>query len=119
MLTALGSFLRTLRDDRNELLKDMAVKLDMSPAMLSSIETGKRNISKGFAEKVAAVYGLGEEKREALSLAIAQTKEEIAFNISGLSAADQKLAFSFARKFSDLDEDRKESIKRILSGEEG
>ena len=118
MLTALGSFLRALREDRNELLKDMAVKLEMSPAMLSSIETGKRNISKGFAERVSATYGLGEEKQEALSLAIAQTREEIAFNISGLSTTDQKLAFSFARKFSDLDEDSKESIRRILSGEE-
>ena len=42
MLTALGRFLRKIRIDRNELLKDMADKLEVSASFLSAVENGKR-----------------------------------------------------------------------------
>lgn len=48
MATELGKTLRKIRIDRDELLKDMAEKLDMSPSMLSSIENGTRKPPTGF-----------------------------------------------------------------------
>ena len=44
MLTMLGKFLRKLRIDRNELLKDMAGKLDVTVSFLSSVENGKKKM---------------------------------------------------------------------------
>ena len=114
MLTELGRYLRRLRGQSGELLKDMADRLSMSPAMLSSVENGTRNVPKDFAPKLAGVYDLDAEERERLGLAIARTKEEVAVSLSGLSQADQHLAFSFARRFSKLGDDDKESIRRIL-----
>ena len=114
MLTELGKYLRALREQRDELLKHMADRLSMSPAMLSSVENGNRNVPKGFIPKVVEEYGLDEAEQEKLCLAIARTKEAVAVNLKGLSPSDQHLAFSFARRFSELDDEDKNSIKRIL-----
>ena len=114
MLTELGRYLRQLRGQSGELLKDMADRLSMSPAMLSSVENGSRNVPKDFALKLAGVYCLDASERDRLDLAIARTREEVAVSLSGLSHADQRLAFSFARCFSELDDDDKDSIRRIL-----
>lgn len=120
MLTELGRYLRKLREQSGELLKDMADRLSMSPAMLSSVENGNRNVPKDFALKLVEVYGLDALERERLGLAIARTKEEVAVNLRGLSQDDQRLAFSFARWFSELGDDDKDSIRRILEkGGEG
>lgn len=120
MLTELGRHLRTLREQSSELLKDMADRLSMSPAMLSSIENGSRNIPKGFIPKVVEEYDLDAAEQEKLNMAVARTKEEVAVSLKGLSQSDQCLAFSFARRFSELGDEDKDSIKRILEkgGEE-
>ena len=118
MLTELGKYLRSLRGQSGELLKEMADRLSMSPSMLSSIEGGTRNAPKDFVEKVSRAYGLAVEQQDLLRLAIARTKQEVTLNLRGLSSADQNLAFSFARRFADLDDESKMSIRRIL-GEDG
>lgn len=114
MLTELGRYLRALREQRGELLKDMADRLLMSPAMLSSVENGSRNVPKEFVPKIVGEYGLDASEQEKLDLAIVTTKEEVAVNLRGMSQSDQHLAFSFARRFSELGDDDKDSIKRIL-----
>ena len=117
MLTELGKCLRTMRRQSGELLKDMADRLSMSPAMLSSVENGTRNAPKDFALRLASAYELDAAEQEKLALAMAQTKEEIAMSLKGMSQSDQRLAFSFARRFSELEADDKESIRRILDKE--
>ena len=115
MLTELGKYLRSIRCENGELLKDMASKLSISPSMLSSIEGGTRNVPKSFVDNITNIYHLTSSQQEHLRLAIAQTRKEIAINLQGLSQSDQNLAFSFARRFSDLDEESKTNIRRILS----
>ena len=61
MLTPLGKFLRKLRLDNDQLLRDMAERLDMPSSTLSAIETGRRKPPQGFAEKVGRAYALADE----------------------------------------------------------
>lgn len=42
MITPIGKFLRKLRIDTGEILKDMAEKLHVSPSFLSAVENGKK-----------------------------------------------------------------------------
>ena len=42
MLTSIGRFLRKLRIDQGEILKDMAEKLGVTVSFLSSVENGKK-----------------------------------------------------------------------------
>lgn len=114
----LGDYLRNMRLVSGELLKDMAERLNLSPSMLSSIENGKRNPSPSFIEAIKRLYELSAPQCEELDIALAKTKEEIALNLSGLSKQDQDLAFSFARRLSELDDVSKQSIRSILSESE-
>ena len=63
MLTPLGKFLRKLRLDNDQLLRDMAERLDMPSSTLSAIETGRRKPPQGFAEKIGRAYALADELR--------------------------------------------------------
>ncbi len=46
MITNFGKFCRRLRIDNGELLYDMAKKLGVSSAFMSSVENGKKNRQK-------------------------------------------------------------------------
>jgi transcriptional regulator with XRE-family HTH domain len=116
MATELGKFLRKMRIDHNELLKDMADKIGMSTAMLSAIENAKRNVPSGFAEALAQCYGLSEEHLDQLEYCIASSKGQAQISLKGLSQDDKRLAFSFARRFSELDEEKKLQIRNLVSG---
>lgn len=114
MLTSLGRYLRKLRIDRGELLKDMADKLGISSAMLSSIENGKRNPAQDFASKVADAYDLNAAERDELLRFVAENSESASIGLKGLAPQDQHLAFSFARRFANLSDSEKERIKEVL-----
>lgn len=115
MATTLGKFLRKLRIDNDELMKDMADKLALAASTLSSIENGRRNPPKDFEERLVSVYSLTASEIDQLHSAIMQSRDEIALRIKGLSASDQELAVSFARRFENLSDADKARIKEILS----
>ncbi len=72
MPTPFGKTLRKLRIDHSERLLDMAKKLDVSVAFLSSVEIGKRSVPVGLEEKIIELYALDKAmvsllKKEAYS----------------------------------------------------
>ena len=69
-LTEFGKFLRKLRIDNGELLKDMAIKLNTTPAFLSMVETGRRSIPKKLEEEIENSYSCLslEQKEELISI---------------------------------------------------
>jgi len=58
MLTAYGKCLKKFRIDHNEKLADMAAKLEISPAYLSAIENGTREIPAKMSFGIRMAYGL-------------------------------------------------------------
>lgn len=56
MITLLGEFLRNIRLERNELLRQMAIKLNITSAELSAIEHGKANITEDIRTKLMLYY---------------------------------------------------------------
>ncbi len=58
MLASFGKILRKLRIDHSERLLDMAKKLDISVAFLSSVKIGKKFVPVGLEEKIIEFYGL-------------------------------------------------------------
>lgn len=120
MSSSLGKFLRKLRIDRDELLKNMADRLEMSSAMLSSIENEKRKAPRWFADRLAKAYGLDDKAKEEIEYLVETTgpKKGISIDTASMSEGDQRLAFAFARKFSDLEDADKERLRRLL-GKEG
>ncbi|EJF85537.1 hypothetical protein MCY_01098 [Bartonella rattimassiliensis 15908] len=58
MLTSFGKILRKIRLDRFERLLDMADKVGISVAFLSSVEIDKKSIPVGMEDKIIELYDL-------------------------------------------------------------
>lgn len=114
MATRLGKLLRKIRVDRDEYMKNMAERLEITSAYLSAIENGKRNMSIALLNKLAEAYSLSEESLNELKEAAMQSKDKIEIGIAALSENKQNVAWTFARKFDNLSDRQIDKIKEIL-----
>ena len=57
-----GEFLKHLRIDKREMLKNMADKLGIKSSYLSAIESGNRDIPPNLTELICSKYGLSDEE---------------------------------------------------------
>ena len=115
MLSEFGKFCRKLRIERNELLIDMAQKLDVKPSFLSAVEVGKKGIPSNWKEKIIEKYDLNEEQIRELEEAIDRSVKILKVDLTDRDIKDKDLLFAFARKLDVLDTKDKESIFDILN----
>ena len=57
-----GEFLKHLRIDKREMLKNMADKLGIKSSYLSAIESGNREIPPALTELICSKYNLSDEE---------------------------------------------------------
>lgn len=114
MITEFGKALRKLRIDKNEVLKDMADKLQMTSSYLSAIECGKRNIPSNFIPRIVDLYHLNEEEVHILQEARDNCIDSIEIKLSGNGCQKRDLALQFARKFDGLDNETAKTILNFL-----
>ena len=114
MITSVGKFLRKLRIDNGEILRDMAKKLEVSSAFLSAVENGRKKMPDTWPEKLKRLYLLDVQQMEKLKDAIIESGETVELNIRNASAENRQLAVSFARQFNTLDEDTTKKLFDIL-----
>jgi transcriptional regulator with XRE-family HTH domain len=112
--TELGKFLRKLRVDHKEQLKDMAARTSMSTSGLSAMEIGKKKMPTGFCKKVCEAYQLNADQKEYLIRAIADTESSIEIDMAGMSAERKCMVAMFAEKVSEMNDRKAEEIRRIL-----
>ena len=115
MLTEFGQYLRKLRIDFEELLKDMADKLGVTPSYLSAVETGKRNIPDDWVEKIGQFYELDMFQLEALKNAAANSAKTVTIDLSNMIPKKRETALLFARTFDDFDEAAILAIRELLN----
>lgn len=117
-VTPFGKELRKLRIDKGEVLINMADKLGITAAYLSSIENGKREIPEDFMNKLADAYNLSKEQEHSLEYSIIETKKKVTMNIPDSSKEDEdfiETALLFARDLSKLNKKQIRKVKDILS----
>ena len=111
MLTEFGKKLRILRLEHNELLKNLADTLKVSPAFLSAVENGKKNIPKDWHEKISAHYILNSKDREELLMAINTSNMSLMLDLHNKNNVGRTAAMVFARNFDSLSD---ETAKKII-----
>jgi transcriptional regulator with XRE-family HTH domain len=116
MITELGKYLRKLRIDKMVTLRQMADEIGMSPAYLSSIETGKKNIPEGFIERTVKYFGLKDEAISALRKAADLSLQEISISMKNATQEQRNSAVFFARRLNQLSQDDLDKINKILEG---
>lgn len=112
--TEVGKFLKILRIRNDERLYDMAKKLNVSSAFLSSVETGKRNMPESWYEKIIELYSLNEDEASQLKTALYLSKNKVTLSLENASRAQLDVVLSLARKFKSLDDGDARRIKNIL-----
>lgn len=112
MLTPFGKELRIFRLNNGELLKDMAIKLDISPAYLSAVENGKKEPTNELMARIRSAYQLNDQEDRALEAARARTLKEVVVYFENEEDAD--LSLKFARKLNTLSADQRNKIMHLL-----
>lgn len=114
MLSTFGKFIRNLRMDRNELLKDMADNLGVTSSYLSAIELGKRSVPSVWLDKIISLYELPYDKAKELEQAIDDSLFEVKVDLKGRNNEDKDLIISFARNLDNLDQESKRKILEMI-----
>lgn len=112
--TAFGKYLRKLRIEQEILLKDMAQKLDVSSAYLSSVELGKKSISDAFVEKVCSSFNLNKQQSNDLQSAASVSQPSVKIDLIGKSNDDREMVMSFARRYESLSDEDRQKVMRML-----
>ena len=111
MLTPFGKFLRKLRIDRGELMKDMAEKLGVTASYLSAVEMGKKAVPGAWVALLSDKYGLDnmQELRRLAEMSKPEFRVEVPMGSDDLR---RETVSMFARKVGAMDH---ESLTKLLS----
>lgn len=114
MLTNFGKTLRKIRIDHNELLKDMAKRLDVTVAYLSAVENGNREVPDSWIDIISDSYDLSSVEKKELQKYAYEDKNSLKIDFSTIRKEEKDLALAFARSFKTLsDEERQELLKML------
>ncbi|EJF79431.1 hypothetical protein MCO_00997 [Bartonella sp. DB5-6] len=112
MLTPFGKTLRKLRIDHSERLLDMAKKLDISVAFLSSVEIGKKSVPVGLEEKIIEFYAL-DQKMACLLRREADVCRK-SFTIKPSNPLSREIVGMFVRNLHNLSQQDLAEFKKLL-----
>lgn len=119
MTTTFGKNLRKIRIDHDEVLKDMAKRLDVSSSFLSAVEVGKKNVPKNWCQLIAQLYNLSDEEFSSLKKSAAESVNTVKMNLYGTENKQRKAALVFARTFDSLSDDDANRIINFMSHKSG
>lgn len=100
-LTDFGRSVRKARLDANETLSTMAEMLNVSPAFLSAMETGRKNISEEWITKISHYFLSRGIKLERLAEYADISNQSV--SIAGCNPQQQMLIAGFARSNFDAE----------------
>lgn len=126
-MTEVAKFLRKLRIDNvkengdGENLGDMAEKLGISAAYLSSIENGKRPVQEDLKERLFSKYDLTEEQKEEFARIVAGARKKVEVDLSAIHGKENfpeyvDTAVMFANDLSKMTDGQLAKVKKLLQG---
>jgi HTH-type transcriptional regulator, competence development regulator len=118
MITEIGKYLRHLRVDHDETLKDMAAKLNVSSAYVSSVECGKRAFPDKWIEILNDKYNLNESESIELEKVVSIAKSQVNIEMNNFSDEQQDISIKFARNIKNADPDLLSKLQKLLDAEE-
>jgi transcriptional regulator with XRE-family HTH domain len=94
----------------------MADKLNVTASYLSAVENGKRVFPDEWEDILNGFYKFDDYQRREFKKAIVESKEAYELRLQDAGKPKRELAYVFARKFKDLDEETVQEIKKLLGG---
>ena len=116
--TRFGEYVRVLRIKHHEVMGDMAKMLETSVPFLSAVENGKKNVPIEWVDKIVEHYALSSSERDALLLAIDESKTQYKVNAVSSGVNQRRAAMRFARSFEQMDDETALKVIELLSKQE-
>lgn len=113
-----GEFLKHLRIDKREMLKNMADKLSIKSSYLSAIESGNRDIPPNLTELICSKYDLSDEECKKLHEAeLNEDRKLVQIDMEKINAnrLAKEVVLNFAGKAASLSDEQLEEINAILN----
>ena len=113
-----GEFLKHLRIDIREMLKNMADKLSIKSSYLSAIESGNRDIPPNLTELICSKYDLSDEECKKLHEAeLNEDRKLVQIDMEKINAnrLAKEVVLNFAGKAASLSDEQLEEINAILN----
>lgn len=114
MVTPFGKQLRKIRIDRSEILKDMADRLEVSPAFLSAVENGKRNVPHNWISVLSLAYNLSGEEMASLQTLAEESSTFVKMNLSEATDNKRQAALVFAREFETMSDETVSQFLKLI-----
>lgn len=118
MISKFGEYIRIIRNKENDSLRDMAKKLEITPAFLSAMEVGRKSIPIDYAERITSIYHLSTDEKEKLLNAILETNNKVPLELSKMNESQKEVTLVFARKILSADENLIEKLRKILEDDQ-
>ena len=106
-----------IRENENDSLRQMAIKLGVSAAFLSAMEVGRKPIPIEYAEKIKKIYNLSEKQKIELEDSIYETNKRVPIELASMSEAQKDISLMFARKIKSADEELLRKLREALLDE--
>ena len=114
MISKFGKCIRNIREQENDSLRQMAIKLGISAAFLSAMEVGRKAIPLEYADKIANEYNLDIDEKNRLVDSIYKTNEKVPLELSKMSEAQKNVSLLFARRINNADDDLIKKLQEVL-----
>jgi HTH-type transcriptional regulator, competence development regulator len=114
MASKFGKELKMLRLKNDEILKNMADKMEMSSAYLSAIELGKRKVPDDFIEKLTKAYQLNQLQVNEINNALNEHEGKIEIILNNVDPEKKEMAMIFARTFENMGSEKAKQIIEML-----
>ena len=115
MLTEFGKEMRKVRLDLGITLNDMALKVGVSPSMLSSCETGKKPAPTSLVDRLAQQYEVIRLNKAKFSALAEATKSDVRIRLSSRDQDANRAALAFARNFDSLTKDQIDQLLAVFA----
>lgn len=115
MLTQFGKMMRMIRVNRGMILKEMAEILGVSPAFLSAVETGKKNVPLKWIDSIALIFSLTEQEKQDVDKAARESITTMRINSLHAGQTQRNAAVVFARNFDSMSNEDAQKIINMFS----
>lgn len=109
-----GSYLKSIRKEKNITLKMLSKELNVGVPFLSLIENGKKPVPINYADKISVALNLTGEEHNKLVCSIRYSNKTILFDLSELSTEQKELVILFKNNVTSLSLEQIERIKGLL-----
>ncbi|MCG7863445.1 MAG: helix-turn-helix domain-containing protein [Candidatus Thiodiazotropha endolucinida] len=113
-LTPFGEQVRLLRLKESMRLNTMAEALQVSSSYLSGVETGRKELTDKFVDRVYNFFDQRGIKAKELYHLAEQSRKEVKIKTEGMDNESREIVAEFARRFNKLPRDRKREMKQLL-----